>query len=238
VTKKGEAIKKIIMFYIYSRCRKTKLLKYGFATMFVCFLLSSCIKSGYTEAIVYDSNFASGDTLHLKGAILWKWNNQTLIGRYNNGGFELNLSNLPKHKAIEITVVPYFHDSWDGSTNVGGIDGPDIWQMYADGALLVNSTFSNSPCNSMYCLQQSYPLPYSAINNPPMTGAIQTLPGVGHCSGIDATSVYKIVKTISHSSGNLNLSFHDYLVQTNVPNKLCDESWSMSSVIVKVINTP
>jgi len=238
VTKKGEAIKKIIMFYIYSRCRKTKLLKYGFATMFVCFLLSSCIKSGYTEAIVYDSNFASGDTLHLKGAILWKWNNQTLVGRYNNGGFSLNLSNLPAHTAVEITAIPYFHDSWDGSTNVGGIDGPDIWQMYADGALLVNSTFSNSPCNSMYCLQQSYPLPYSAINNPPMTGAIQTLPGVGHCSGIDVTSVYKIVKSISHTSGNLNLSFHDYLVQTNVPNKLCDESWSMSSVIVKVINTP
>jgi hypothetical protein len=237
VTKQGEAMKKINMFYNYPLYSKTKLLKYGFASMFICFLLSSCIKSGYTEQIVYNSNFTLGDTANLKGAILWNWNNQKLIGRYNKGGFELNLSNLPKHTAIEITAVPYFHDSWDGSTNVGGIDGPDIWQMYADGALLVNSTFSNSPCNSMYCLQQSYPLPYSAINNPPMTGAIQVLPGVGHCSAIDATSVYKIVKTISHTSSNLKISFHDYLVQTNAPD-ICDESWSMSGLIVKVINTP
>jgi len=71
-----------------------------------------------------------------------------------------------------------------------------------------------------------------------MTNAVQTLPGVGHCSGIDVTSVYKIVKTITHSSSNVKISFRDYLKQTNVPDHLCDESWSMSSIIVKVINTP
>jgi len=231
-------MKKIIMFYNYLLFNKTKHLKYGFATIFVCFMLSSCIKSGYTEAVVYDSNFASGDTSLLKGAKLWKWNNQILVGRYNKGGFELNLSNLPKHTAIEITATPYFHDSWDGSTNVGGIDGPDLWQMNVDGQNLVYSTFSNSPCNQLYCLQQSYPLFYGFINNPPMTNAVQTLPGVGHCSGIDVTSVYKIVKTITHTSGNLKIFFRDYLVQSNVPDQLCDESWSLSGLTIKVINLP
>jgi hypothetical protein len=204
----------------------------------LCFLFTGCIKSGYQEMIVYNSNFSAGDSTHLTGERLWKWNNQTLIGRYNNGGFELNLTNLPKHAALEITVVPYFHDSWDGSTNVGGIDGPDLWQMNVDGNNLVYSTFSNSPCNSLYCLQQSYPLFYGYINNPPMTNSVQTLPRVGNCSGIDVTSVYKIVKTISHTSSNVNIRFRDYLTQTNVPDQLCDESWSMSSIIVKVINIP
>jgi hypothetical protein len=204
----------------------------------ICFLLAGCVKSGYQESIVYNSNFMSGSTANLTGAKIWNWNNQNLIGRYNNGGFELNLTNLPKHTALEITVVPYFHDSWDGSTNVGGIDGPDIWQMNVDGALLVNSTFSNTPCNPLYCLQQSYPLPYGFINNPPMTNAVQTLPGVGHCSGIDLTSVYKIVKTITHNKSSVKISFHDLLVQTNVPDKLCDESWSVAGLVVKVINTP
>jgi hypothetical protein len=213
-------------------------IKSTFVALLVCFLLSSCIKSGYTEAVVYNSNFSSGDSSHLKGAFFWKWNNQILIGRYNNGGFELNLSNLPKHSAVEITATPYFHDSWDGSANVGGIDGPDTWQMNVDGENLVYSTFSNSPCNQLYCLQQSYPLFYGYINNPPMTNSIQTLPGVGKCSGIDATSVYKIVKIISHSSENIKISFRDFLVQTNVPDRLCDESWSMSGITVKVINTP
>lgn len=204
----------------------------------LCFLFMGCIKSGYQEMIVYNSNFSAGDSTHLTGARLWKWNNQTIIGRYNNGGFELNLTNLPKHAALEITVVPYFHDSWDGSTNVGGIDGPDLWQMNVDGNNLVYSTFSNSPCNALYCLQQSYPLFYGYINNPPMTNAVQTLPRVGNCSGIDVTSVYKIVKTISHTNSNVNIRFRDYLTQTNVPDQLCDESWSMSSIIVKVINVP
>jgi hypothetical protein len=67
---------------------------------------------------------------------------------------------------------------------------------------------------------------------------VQTLPSVGNCSGIQVSSVYKIVKTISHSGSTAKISFRDELVQTNVPDRLCDESWSMSEIIVKVINTP
>ena len=230
--------KKHIMFTSFFKFNEKRNMKLIFIAFTICLMATSCIKSGYTEAVVYNNNFASGDTSNLKGAILWKWNNQTIIGRYNNGGFELNLSNLPKHTAVEITATPYFHDSWDGSTNVGGIDGPDTWLMNADGQNLVFSTFSNSPCNQLYCLQQSYPLFYGYINNPPMTNSIQTLPGVGKCSGVDATSVYKIVKIISHTSGNLKISFRDFLVQTNVPDRLCDESWSLSGLTVKIINTP
>ena len=202
-------------------------------------VLSGCIKSGYDEVTVYDSNFKSGSTEKLKGALLYKRDGELFIGRYNNGGFSLNLDNLPPHKAIEITVEPYMHDSWDGNNNYGGIDGPDVWTMSADGEELVNSSFSNSPCNSMYCLFQSYPARYSGgiINNPPKTDAMSVLPGFCYTGYTYGTSVYKIVKTISHSKNTLNINFKDFLVQTNVPDPLCDESWSVGLLRVKILNT-
>jgi hypothetical protein len=58
-----------------------------------------------------------------------------------------------------------------------------------------------------------------------------------NCSGINTTSAYKMIRTITHSNSTLNLNFRDFLVQTNVPDKLCDESWSIASLVVKVINT-
>lgn len=225
--------KKYAMFLI----KKSPLTNY-IGLLCFCVLFSSCVKSGYQENIVYNSDFKSGNTRDLTGAVIWDWKGEKIIGRYNNGGFDLKLNNLPKHTAIEITAIPYFHDSWDGNTNVGGIDGPDIWQMQVDGAMLVNASFSNTPCNSMYCLQQSYPMPYSFINNPPLTGAVQTLPSIGNCSGITISSVYKIVKTITHHNSSIQISFRDHLVQTNVPDPLCDESWSMGGLVVKIINTP
>ena len=211
----------------------------SFLTTALCIaLFASCTKSGYDESVVYNSNFNTGDQTGLDGAILYKYNGAKIIGRYNNGGFTLNLSNLPKHKAIQIEVVPYFHNSWDGNNNFGGIDGPDIWRMQADGADLVNATFSNTPCTSMYCLFQSYPEKYAIVNNPPMTDAFKTMSGTSdNCSGINTSSAYKIIRTISHTNSTLNLSFRDFLVQTNVPDKLCDESWSIASIVIKVINT-
>jgi len=188
---------------------------------------------------VYNSNFSFGDKTGLNGAIIYQYKGANIIGRYNNGGFSLDLANLPKHKAIQIEVVPYFHNSWDGNNNYGGIDGPDIWTMYMDNQELVNATFSNTPCNPLYCMFQSYPIKYAIVNNPPMTDAVSTFEGTSdNCSGINTSSMYRIVKTISHSKSSVNIRFRDFLVQTNVPNSICDESWSMASIVVKVINTP
>jgi hypothetical protein len=35
----------------------------------------------------------------------------------------------------------------------------------------------------------------------------------------------------------LNINFKDFLVQTNVPDPLCDESWSVGLLRVKILNT-
>ena len=201
-------------------------------------LFASCTKSGYDETVVYKSNFNTGDQTGLNGAILYKYNGANIIGRYNNGGFTLNLSNLPKHKAIQIEVVPYFHNSWDGNNNYGGIDGPDIWNINMDGTTVLNATFSNTPCNAIYCLYQSYPAEYGMINNPPKTGAYLDIAGICHMTDVFKTSVYKINKTIKHSASKVRINFRDLLVQKNVADQMCDESWSMGSLIIKVINTP
>jgi len=201
--------------------------------------LFGCVKSGYNESVVYNNNFKSGSTEKLSGAILYKMDGQVYIGRYNNDGFTLSLDNLPAHKAIQITVEPHMHDSWDGNNNYGEIDGPDIWEMSLDGSRILYSTFSNSPCNALYCLFQSYPADYfGVINNPPRTGAFADMPSI--CSGGNdfRTSVYKIEKTIRHTGSKATITMRDYLVQRNVYDPKCDESWSLGGLVVKVINTP
>ena len=249
VTKKGEALQKNVI-------QKTAIYLPFFLNLFFMniqqlvaqakkgILLSSlvffmgCAKSGYNEIMVYNNNFKSGSTEKLTGAILYKNNGEYLIGRYNRGGFTLDLDNLPEHKAIQIIVEPRIHDSWDGNNNVGNIDGPDIWNIKMDGANVLNASFSNTPCNPVYCVYQSYPADYGAINNPPKTGAATDLPGICHMADVFKTAVYKVDKTIQHTSSKVSIRFQDFLVQNNVADKLCDESWSMGSIIIKVINTP
>lgn len=200
-------------------------------------MFMGCAKSGYNEVMVYNNNFKSGTTDKLTGAILYKNNGEYLIGRYNKGGFTLDLDNLPEHKAIQIIVEPRFHDSWDGNNNYGGIDGPDIWNMKMDGANIVNSTFSNSPCNAIYCEYQSYPADFGLINNPPKNGSYMDVAGICHMPDVFKTSIYKIDKTIKHSASKVSIRFQDFLVQKNVADQMCDESWSMGSIIIKIINT-
>lgn len=201
-------------------------------------LLGGCLKSGYNETLVYDNIFKTGSTEKLTGAILYKNQNEYVIGKYNNGGFTLNLDNLPAHKALQVIVEARMHDSWDGNNNFGGIDGPDIWSMTVDGNELVYSTFSNSPCNSLYCIYQSYPAKYGVVNNPPKTEMAFGLPGNCHDVDIYKTAVYNMVKTIQHTGATATIKFRDFLIQTNAANKLCDESWSVGNLKVKIINTP
>ena len=201
-------------------------------------LLMGCFKSGYDEMTVYNNEFKTGSTEKLTGAKLYKYGGEYVIGRYNNGGFTLDLDNLPNHKALQVIVEPRFHDSWDGNNNFGGIDGPDIWNLKVDGQDLVYSTFSNSPCNSLYCIFQSYPASYGVVNNPPRTEASYSLPRVCHSSDAYGTSGYKMVKTIKHTGSKAKIQFLDYLVQLNAADKMCDESWSVYSLKVKVLNTP
>ena len=199
-------------------------------------LFSSCTKDVTKESDVYSNDFEQGDLKDITSGIVTTYNNSKVLGQYNNGGFELSLTDLPEHDLVEVTFDLYIHDSWDGNQNNDNIDGPDIWKLILDGKEYINTTFSNNTCGAgMRCSPQSYPNDYPNFNNNPKTGAYKiNLPSVCHTVG--KTTLYKIKKRISHSKSSILVKCMDKLVQTNANDALCDESWSIDNINIKVIS--
>lgn len=187
------------------------------------------------ETEVYFNNFSVGDLSGITGGDIWNFDSRNMIGPFNNNGFDLTLNNLPDHRFIIINFDLYIHDSWDG--NGFDPDGEDTWSISLDDQLVYETSFSNSPCEPPYCLQQSYPDKHLS-NNFPRTGAVnRNIPG--RCHLLDrpnGTSLYQIEKRIGHNSSSLILSYRDQLTQPNSPNPLCDESWSMTNIRVRTVS--
>lgn len=160
-----------------------------------------------------------------------------MLGRYNAGGFRLQVKSLSGYDLIEISFDLYLHDSWDGNLNSDNVGGPDIWNMNVNGDPIIYATFSNSDCPVQLCVGQSYPANYPNYNNGPKAGAFRgDLPGICHLAGMPGgTSQYKIVKTLKLNSSTLTLECIDQLKQSNSPNPLCDESWSVDNIKIKGI---
>jgi hypothetical protein len=217
---------------IFNKARFRNLLL-SFCMLFV----SSCHKDIQSETEVYRNDFESGDLTAIQGGSVVMYNGTKVVGFFNNGGFQVNLSNLANHELVKVSFDLYLHDSWAGN-NTGDqdvVDGPDIWQMRVDDALFINTTFSNSGCFPTYCQQQSWPRNFP-FHNDAGTGATQLkLPGRCHLKSVmGGTTMYSIVKYINHTSSNLTLDFRDILKQSNAPDPMCDESWSMDNLSVTI----
>lgn len=205
----------------------------------LCLLFTACSKKVDSEQEIYFNDFESKNLSNINLGEIEVYNGTNVLGRYNSGGFDLQLNSLPKHKLVEISFDLYIHDSWDGNRTSGGVDGPDIWKLMVDGNLYINTTFSNVYCdNSGFCPPQSYPQDYPNFNHNPKSGAINpNLPGVCSLKGqAGGTTLYKITKTIEHSKATLFLQCRDQLIQTNAADAKCDESWSIDNLRIKVIN--
>jgi hypothetical protein len=134
-----------------------------------------------------------------------------------------------------VTVELWIHDSWDGNPD-NGIGGPDFWYMKVDGEEVMRTTFSNTPCESLYCIRQSYPNDFFR-QNLPKAGAIRTtLPGLCHLAGIpNNTTVYRVSRLVSHTSESVKITLGDELLQLNSPDPKCDESWSVGKIEVSTL---
>lgn len=211
--------------------KRTMVLSAGL--MFMMFI--SCTKNLQKETVVYDNNFETGDLSDIKGGAVASYNGGGVLGRYNNGSFVLTLNNLPKHDLVQVSFDLNIHDYWDGnSTAVGGIEGPDIWGMKLNGSTYIHTTFSNTNCDELYCKPQSYPANFPVNYIGKANAYDTTWPGA--CSGVAGnTTVYKIVKTVPHKEASLILECYDQLRQMNVTDALCDESWSVDNLKIKVI---
>ncbi|MFC3561644.1 hypothetical protein [Pedobacter jamesrossensis] len=206
----------------------------------LCFLFVSCSKEVKDEQEVYFNDFESKNLNNISLGTIEGYNGTNVLGRYNSGGFDLQLSNLPKHKLVEISFDLYIHDSWDGNkTGFDAVDGPDVWKFLVDGNLYINTTFSNADCDiTGFCEPQSYPKDYPNFTQNPKTGAANVnLPGVCNLKGkIGGTTLYRITKTIEHSKADLLMQCRDQLLQKNTADPKCDESWSVDNLRVKVIS--
>ena len=199
--------------------------------------ITSCTTHVSKSVVIYSNDFEKGDISNISNGIIGSFNGSAVLGQYNNGYFTLNLDNIPSHNAITVSFDLYIHDTWDG--NNAAPDGPDIWQMTADGSSYIYTTFSNTPCTAGdICAPQSYPFDYPNNYNNPKSGAYRTdLPGVCLKQNIpNWTTQYKIVKTFKHTGGTLTLQCLDKLVQTNTANPKCDESWSVDNILIQAIN--
>jgi hypothetical protein len=199
------------------------------------FIIVSCKTRVSNEAIVYNNDFESNNLQGISNGVIEQFNGTNVLGRYNNGYFNLALNNLPKHDLVTISFDLYIHDSWDG--NKRDTEGPDIWQMAVDGNIFINTTFSNAIFRpGDFTSPQSYPFNYPNNYNNPKTGAFRTdLPAACDTIGPKITSQYKITKTFTHKSGTLLLQCLDKLVQPNSPDPKCDESWSVDNISIKAI---
>jgi hypothetical protein len=205
----------------------------------VLFLLfGSCAKSTDNEAEVYSNDFESENLAGITNGTISTFNGTKVIGNYNSSGFSLILNGLPDHDLMDISFDLYIHDSWEGNQQLNNNEnGPDIWQLKIDNKSFINTTFSNLDCiPGNFCPPQSYPADYPNNNSNPKNGAARTdLPGF--CGQVDkpnGTTLYKIHKRINHKESTLLIQCLDKLLQKNVDDPKCDESWSIDNIKIKV----
>lgn len=200
------------------------------------FGISSCTDTLESSKIVYDNDFSDMNLAGFENGKLFVFQNDTVAGYYHNDEVSLNLENLPSHNMLKITTEILIHDSWDGNPD-DGMSGPDYWFFGVDNAEVFRTTFSNSPCESTYCLHQSYPNTYFR-QNVPKSGSVQTnLPGLCIFGAFsNYTTRYSISKIIEHTSTRVGIYWNSELRQEGNPDPVCDESWSLAKVTVEVLN--
>lgn len=207
---------------------------------FLFLLFDSCAKNVESDTLVYNNDFETSSLVNITNGTISLFNGSKVLGNYNNGQFNLTITDLPVHKLVDISFDLYIHDSWEGNQSYqDNVSGPDLWQMTVDNKIFIYTTFNNYECDSgNFCPPQSYPANYPTASNNPKTGAFSTvLPGF--CSWADqpiGTTLYKIHKRISHSDKTLVVQCLDKLIQNNVSDPKCDESWSVDNIKVRAVN--
>ena len=203
------------------------------AFLVVLLSLSACQKGPQEEMVVYTNDFETNNLAQIDTGLIASFNDTQVLGRYNKSGFSLRLNDLPRHDLVKISFDLYIHDSWDG--NGAAPDGPDLWSLEVDGVSYIRTTFSNNDC--FWCLPQSYPFNYPNNNQVPKTGAvIPSLASVCPSNNPKGTSMYRIVKTVRHEANTLSVRCFDELIQSNVADQLCDESWSVDNLVITTTN--
>ncbi|MXV51716.1 hypothetical protein GS399_12095 [Pedobacter sp. HMF7647] len=205
---------------------------------FLVFVLTipSCTKDLATQETVYENDFDKGSLNAIVNGRIDTYNGSKVLGRYEESGFNLVLSDLPKHDMIRVSFDLYIHDSWNG--NAPAPFGPDIWIMDMDNANYIYTTFANTNQTDTAGVRQSFPKTYLPFaGNLPYTNAIdKTLDGVCSLQGVSGgTAVYRIEKSIYHTQNSFTLGCYGQLEHADASDKKCDASWSVDNLRVKTV---
>ena len=197
----------------------------------------SCLPTVEMEQVVYSNDFSDLDLSGFENAKLFIFQNDTISGNYHNEEVSVSVPNLPPHNFLKVTVDILIHDTWDGNAD-DGVGGPDYWYLGYGNTEIFRTTFSNSPCESTFCLYQSYPNDYFR-QNVPKSGAVRTnIPGLCLFGAFqNYTTQYSVSKLIEHSNPNVKFYMGAELLATNSPDPKCDESWSIANIEIIAIQT-
>lgn len=201
---------------------------------FLALCCFSCEDVLQEEIMVYSNDFSEADLDLIENGRVNKFNQENVLGFFNDEEVLLSLTGLPAHNTIKVTIDLLIHDSWDG--NPDNVGGPDFWYLKMDNQTLLRTTFSNSPCESTFCIYQSYPDNYPRFNNPKTEALRSDLPGRCQYATTEGwTSLYRITKLVRHKSNQLTVTLGDELRQENAPSPICDESWSVANIQVSAM---
>lgn len=199
-------------------------------------LIFSCQEKLLEELTVYSNDFSTMDLAGIESKEgLYPYNNRYVLGLFNNQGFTLSLNNLPKHNMVRVSIDLYIHNYWNGNSQ--DVDGPDVWNMQVDNGVIINTTFANTPCASLYCQYQSYPENMIRSFSPKTEATEINLPGLfEQQNNLGWTTLYRIHKIIPHNQKTISLQCYDLLRQDNTINHKEDESWSVGKIEISVLN--
>lgn len=210
------------------------------SSVFFCLLctllvLGSCSDTLESSEVVYSNNFSNLDLKGFENGKLFVFQEDTVAGSYHNEEVAFTLEELPPHNLLKITLDILIHDSWDGNPN-DSLGGPDFWFFGMDNKEIFRTTFSNSPCESTYCLHQSYPNTFFRQNTPKSGSVRVDLPGLCIFGAFpNYTTRYSISKIVEHSNREVRIYMNADLISANSADPICDESWSLAGVTVEAL---
>lgn len=201
--------------------------------------LNAC-KGVPRETELFRSDFDRDIPVNIINGKAEQYNGTGVLGRYSDGGFNIEIKGITPHDMIKITFDLYIHDTWDGNTT--GPNGRDIWIMNINGLSDTYVTFANGSCTDC---TQSYPElqppfrnnTFHFALNRPNSNAIKTdLPGACKLKNVKGgTSMYRIQRTFNHTGSTLDIGCFGQLEDADPSNKMCNESWSVDNMRITAI---
>lgn len=162
---------------------------------------------------VYFANFqgAAGTEWSERGLTTSPLGRKTFLGEFTSQDVRLALKGLPSHTSVTVSFDLLILRAWDGN----GPFGPNTWGLTANGATVLERTFSNTRSTQSYPLQGSAARTGSDANNT-----------LGYENG---DSIYRMKVKIASTSSELLLNFY-----ARGLSGLANEAWGLDNVEVQV----